>query len=192
MSIRKVLVVGLIAALACAACAKPPTEEMDAAAAAVARAENDPDAKVYAQNGIARARESLNAMRTEADQKHYDQAKQLASDTVALAEKAIADGKSAATRIRDEAANAINAMNNALAETQTTIESARTAKQRGVDFQEVDGEFAMAQAGADQARAANGQQRYREAIDGSGGVRSQLSAITAKIAQAAQAQNRKK
>jgi predicted kinase len=186
------MVFGLLAALAFAACAKPPTEEMEQAAAAVAKAENDPDAKLYAQTGIARARDSLNTMRSEADQKHYDQAKQLAAETVSLADKAIADGKNAAARIRDEAANAITVMNNAVTETQSTIEGARTAKQRGVNFQEIDGEFATAQAGADQARAANSQQRFREAIDGSGGVRSQLSAINAKISQAAQAQNRKK
>jgi PBP1b-binding outer membrane lipoprotein LpoB len=189
---KKILFFGLVIALVFAACAKQPTEEMEKAAAAVSQAENDPDAKAYAPSSIARARESLNTMQAEADQKRYDQAKQLAADTIALAEKAIADGKSGAVRIRDEAANAINAMNNAITETETTIESARTAKQKGVNFQEIDGDFAAANAGADQARLANNQQRFREAIDGGGNVRSQLSNITARIGQSAQAQNRKK
>jgi hypothetical protein len=192
MKMKKILFFSLLIVSVFAACAKPPTEEMEKAAAAVAQAENDPDAKAYAASSIARARESLNTMRTEAEQKHYDQAKQLAADTVALAEKAIADGKTALARIRDEASTAINTMNNAITETQTTIENARTAKQRGVNFEEIDGDFSAAKTSADQARLANTQQRYREAIDGSGNVRSQLSNITAKIAQAAQAQNRKK
>jgi hypothetical protein len=175
-----------------ASCAKPPTDEMEQAEAAVTRAENDPDARQHAQNSITRARDSLNNMHSEAEQKHYEQAKQLASDTIALAERAISDGKAAAARVRDEADNAIRAMENLLTETQATIENARNSNRAALNFSEIDSDFATANSVANQAREANGTSNYSRAIDLSNSVRTTLSNITAKIGQAAQAQNRKK
>jgi hypothetical protein len=165
---------------------------MDNATAAVARAENDPDVVMYAQSALSRAREMLNTMRTEADAKRYEEAKRLATDAVALAEKAIQDGRSAAVRARDEAANAIAVMESAISEADQTIENARGARQGNTNFEEVDRGFMDAKALADRARNANGEKRYREAIDGSSQVRSQLSAITSQIGQAAIAVSRKK
>jgi predicted kinase len=189
---NKIVFFGLVTALVFASCAKPPVEEMDAATAALTRAENDPDAKLYAQNGITRARDSLNNMRAEAEQKHYPQALQLAKDTVDLAERAISDGKNVAARMREDAANAIRAMETAITETKATIDNARTQRLRGVTFSQIDSDFAATQAIADQARLANGSNRYREAVDSSQTVRSQLSNISTTIAQAAQSLSRKK
>jgi hypothetical protein len=81
-------------------CAKPPTEEMDAASAAVTRAENDPDAVTYAGNSLARAREALNRMSVEADSKRYDAAKSFAAEAIAAADKAISDGRAGAARAK--------------------------------------------------------------------------------------------
>jgi hypothetical protein len=134
----------------------------------------------------------MNNMRSEADQKHYDQARQMAKETVELAERAITEGKNAAARIRDEAASAVRAMDNAITETQSTIENARGQRLRDVNFTEIDSEFTSALILADQARLANSGNRYREAVDGSQNVRNQLSGISTKIAQAAQALSRKK
>jgi hypothetical protein len=190
--VNKMVFLSLAATLVFASCAKPPVEEMEAATAAVTRAENDPDAKLYAQNSIVRARDSLNNMRAEAEQKHYPQALQLAKDTVELAERAITDGKNAAARLHDEAAAAVRAMENAITETQTTIENARAQRLRGVNFTQIDSDWTAAQLTADQTRIANSGNRYREAIDGSQTVRNQLSNISATISQAAQTLSRKK
>lgn len=181
-----------VLAVACAACAKAPVEDMENATAAVARAENDPDVVTYAQSALSRARETLNTMRAEAESKRYEEAKRLAADVVALAEKAIQDGRGAALRARDEAANAIAVMETAIAEADETIENARGARKGNVSFEEVDRDFMDAKTLADRARSANGEKRYREAIDGSSQVRSQLSAITSRIGQAALAVSRKK
>jgi hypothetical protein len=188
----------VLAACVCAAafifasCAKMPTEEMGQAEEAVVRAENDPDAKQYAQADVARARESLNNMQDEAAQKHYEQAKQLASETIALADKAISNGKAGAARIRSEADSAIRAMENSLSETQLTIDGAKSAGRSTVNFAEIDSEYATALSGAEQARQANTSGNYRQAVDLSASVRTSLSNITERIGQAAQAQNRKK
>jgi hypothetical protein len=188
---RRVLGVFVLAA-ACIGCAKPPVEDMDNATAAVARAENDPDVVMYAQSALGRARETLNTMRSEAEAKRYDEARRLAADVAALAEKAILDGRGAAVRARDEAANAIAVMESAITEADQEIENARVARKGDTNFEEVDRDFTDAKALADRARNANGEKRYREAIDGSSQVRSQLSAITSRIGQAAIAVSRKK
>jgi hypothetical protein len=175
-----------------AACAKSPTEEMAAAQTAVTKAENDPDVRLYGASGLARAREMLNNMRAENEQKRYAQAKQMASDTITLAEKAITDSHNASVRIRDEAANAVSQMQTQIVETEGTIESARTSKARGVNFKEIDEEFSAARTLAVQAEADKNESRYRDAIDKSQNVRGSLGNIASKIREGNMATSRKK
>ena len=193
LSIAAALVTGaLIFALAFASCAKPPVEEMNNAVAAVARAESDPDVVAYAANTLSRAREALSNMQTESDAKRYDSAKKFAQDAESLAEKAIADAKNAVGRQKDDAANAITAMNSAISATEETLQSAHDSGGRGLDLQRLDGDFAAAQQTAGQAELANNEGRYRDAIERSQNARSALSAITAEISQGTLATNRKK
>jgi hypothetical protein len=173
-------------------CAKPPVEEMNNAVAAVSRAENDPDVVNYATNALARAREALSQMQAEADAKRYDNAKNLAADAQSLAEKAISDSRAAALRIRDEADSAIKAMQNAISETEQTLNNARRSRPAGVDINKLDRDFAGARSTADQAVIAQAESRYREAIDKSQTVRSALSAITSSLSQTVIAASRKK
>jgi hypothetical protein len=189
----------LLAALIAAAvalifesCAKPPVEEMTRATEAVARAENDPDVIAHAASTLARAREALINMQTEADAKRYDEAKRYAADAQQFAEKAIADAKNSIARQKEDAANAINAMNNALASTDELLQNAHASDGRGLDLPRLDSDFAAARTTAESATTANNEARYREAIDRSQEARSALSAISTEISQAVIAVNRKK
>ncbi|MDR2795118.1 MAG: DUF4398 domain-containing protein [Spirochaetaceae bacterium] len=173
-------------------CAKPPLEEMNNAVAAVNRAENDPDVVNYAANALARAREALTQMQAEADAKRYDNAKRLAADAQALAEKAVSDSRAAALRIRDEADSAIRAMQSSLSETEQTLNDARRSHPAGVNIDRLDQDFANARGTADQAVIAQTESRYREAIDKSQTVRAALSAITSSLSQTVIAASRKK
>jgi hypothetical protein len=83
-------------------------------------------------------------------------------------------------------------MENSITETQATIENAKSAGRSAQNFTEIDNEYATALSGAEQARQANSAGNYRQAKDLSASVRTSLSNITARIGQAAQAQNRKK
>lgn len=183
--------VALVLVLA-AACAKPPVEDMDNASAAVSRAESDADVAAFASSALARARDSLANMRAEAEAKRYDEAKRLATETIALAERAIQEARNAASSAREEAANAILIMDTALNDANTTIEGARGIHNSGVNFEEIDRDFMSAKAGADRARNANNEKRYHDAIDGSATVRAQVTNITSRIGQAAIATSRKK
>jgi uncharacterized membrane protein YccC len=181
-----------IAASLLTGCAKPPVEEMNNAIAAVSRAENDPDVVNYAANALARAREALSQMQTEADAKRYDNAKRFAADAQTLAEKAISDSRAAAQRIREEADNAIRSMQSAISETEQTLSNARRSRPAGVDINRLDQDFASARNTADQAVIAQTESRYREAIDKSQTVRSALSAITSSLSQTVISRSRKK
>lgn len=189
---KNILFVCLIASVLTAACAKPPVEEMEKASASVAQAESDPDVNAYAVGALSRAREALANMRAESEAKRYDEARRLASEAISLAERAISEGRSGAVRARDDAAAAIAVMETAITETDSAIESARKSKQKDVDFKSIDKDFADAKTGANGARDANEGKRYREAVENSSAVRSQLSGITGRIGTAAIAASRKK
>ncbi|MDR2619091.1 MAG: hypothetical protein LBC62_09500, partial [Treponema sp.] len=76
-------------------CAKPPTEEMEAATEALIRAENDPDAVAFGETSLNRARDAIFRMRQEANAKRYDAAKSYAVEAVSAAGKAVIDGRAA-------------------------------------------------------------------------------------------------
>ncbi|MDR0410227.1 MAG: DUF4398 domain-containing protein [Spirochaetaceae bacterium] len=182
----------LIAAAVLAGCAKPPVEEMNDAIAAVSRAENDPDVINYAANALLRAREALAQMQSEADAKRYDAARRLAGDAQDLAEKAISESRAAASRIREDAENAIRAMQNALDETDQTLSNARRSRPAGVNITQLDNDFTAARDDADRAVIAQTESRYREAIDTSQRVRAALSSITSSLSQTVISASRKK
>ncbi|GHU89857.1 hypothetical protein FACS189476_09340 [Spirochaetia bacterium] len=182
----------LAAALALSACAKPPTEEMEAAAAAVTRAENDADAVTYAANGLARAREALNRMQVEADSKKYDAAKNYAAEAVSAAEKAIADGKAGAARARDEATSLVNSVKDSLAETEKSINAAQGVKNIMLDFNAIDQDFDTAKVTTSQAEQSLTGANYQDALDKGRTARGLLSDINGKISGAATSASRKK
>ncbi|MDR1148233.1 MAG: DUF4398 domain-containing protein [Spirochaetaceae bacterium] len=192
LNLRFLLVTLFIAAVSLTGCAKPPTEEMNNAIAAVSRAENDPDVVNYAAPSLARARETLAQMQAEADAKRYDAAKRLAADAQALAEKAVDDGRAAVARAREESENAIRLMQNSLSETEQVLTDASRSKPAGVNLPQLEQDFEDARGIASQAVAAQSGNRYSEAVDKSQTVRAALSSITSRLSQSVISVSRKK
>jgi hypothetical protein len=197
MKQRKLWVVGigclatLIGVMLITACAKPPTEEMEAARTAVARAENDPDVAVYAVSTLARAREALSNMEAEALAKRYDTARNYASEAVTNADKAISDARTTMTRARDDSANALNALRNAITETDSTIAQGKRSR-LSLDWDQIDRDFAGAMTVAGEAEAAAAANYYRNVVERANTARTALGAITAQISGASLAVTRKK
>jgi ribosome-binding protein aMBF1 (putative translation factor) len=175
----------------CVSCAKAPIEEMQNAAAAVTRAENDPNVPLYAANTLARAREALANMQSESESKRYDQARSYAQEAVTNADKAISDARAAADRARNDSATALNALRNAVSETENAISQARRSNLR-LDYGTIDGEFKAAQVIAQEAENAAAQNRYRDVVERSNTARTALGAITSRIGQTSIAVTRKK
>ncbi|GHV76383.1 hypothetical protein AGMMS49942_12040 [Spirochaetia bacterium] len=172
-------------------CAKAPTTEMDNAAEALARAENDPDAVAYGSPSIIRARDALATMRTEAAAKKYDSAKTYAQEVVTASEKAIADGKTGAQRARDEATNLLNGVRTMVEETQKNINTARSRNVR-VDFNTINGDFNNARSQVDQAQTALSGADFRGSIEKSQSARAILGSIDNRLTQTSIAASRKK
>ncbi|MDR2259095.1 MAG: DUF4398 domain-containing protein [Treponema sp.] len=179
-------------ALLSGGCAKPPTEEMENAVAAVIRAENDADAVTYAGSTLVRARESLNRMQTEADSKRYDAARSYAAEAIAAADKAIADGRAGAARAREEAASLISALKPAVSETGEAIRAAKTARNLNLDFAGIDRDFEAARRTAEQAEVSLAGNNYQDALDKGRSARAGLSDINQRLSAAATAASRKK
>jgi hypothetical protein len=177
--------------LLAAACAKPPTEEMDKAVDAVTRAENDADAVSYAGNTLLRAKDALTRMREEAASKRYGSARTLAAEAVAAAEKAVSEGKSASARAREDAANLLNGLETTVTETESALNNARQ-QNMNIDDEALTKEFLSAKNTVDDARRSFNIGNYPDASSRSRVARSGLENIKARIAEASQAVSRKK
>jgi hypothetical protein len=174
------------------ACAKPPTEEMDNAASALTRAENDPDAVAYGSPSIIRARDALANMKAEAAAKRYDSAKTYAQEVINAANRAIEDGKSGVQRARDEASKLLTGVQINLGETQRNIDAAKGVKNIELDFDSIDGDYNTAKTQVNQAENAFNGADYPNSIEKSQSARSLLGNINTKITQASIATSRKK
>jgi hypothetical protein len=178
--------------LVLAACAKPPVEEMENAASAVTRAENDPNAVTYAGATLSRAKDALNRMRSEAESKRYEAAKNFAAEAVSAAEKAIADGRAAAARAREDAASQLNQAKAALTDTGKSLENAKTVKNIVLDFDAMDRDYDNARRTTVQAELSLAENNYPDSVDKSRTARGMLSSIDGKISGAATSVSRKK
>lgn len=179
-------IIFVCAALAAAAlvfgCARPPTDEMNQAAEAVARAENDINAVTYAANLLARARDSLSRMYAEADARRFDSARNLAAEAQDAALRAIEEGHAGAARARDAAAALVSDLRPLIAETERGINAAKAADLY-LDYDALGRDFDAARYNADQAQinlAAGlideADERARAARSGLNGINNALSA----------------
>jgi len=165
-------------------CASPPLTEMENAREAVFRAENDANAVQYAGGTLARARDSLRRMQDEADSKRYDAAKTHAAEAIAAAEKAIADGRAAAQRAGGESDALIASLRAEIQETERNLNGARYS-QLVLDYNALDRAIVDAHSTTDQAEIDQAAGRYQQAMDRARIVRSDLTEINEKIANAA-------
>lgn len=175
-----------------AACATPPTEEMNKAYDAVTRAENDADAVSYAGNTLTRARDALTRMQNEADAKRYDMAKTYATQAINSAERAIADGKAGAARAREEASTLVEDLGVPLVETGEALSSARNVENISIDYGALSENLNTARETYDEARQNLAEEKYPEAVAQGETVRSTLAEINTSINEAVEATSRKK
>ena len=191
LNINIILVVIFVFGLILAACAKPPTEEMNKAQDAVLRAENDADAVKYAGNTLIRATNALTLMQNEADAKRYKEAKDLAAEAISAAEKAVADGKTGAVRAKEEATMLLNSLSGPLVETASALSAARQVSNINLDFNALSGDLDQARRTYESAKQSLAANNYLDAIVQGQTVRSLLIDINARINDAAIVTNRK-
>jgi len=185
-----IMPVAIVFILILAACATPPTEEMNRAHDAVIRAENDADAVSYAPTTLIRARDALVRMQAEAEARRFDAARNFASEAISNAERAIADGRIGAERARDEARRLLDSLSGPLAETEAAVDAA-PGRALLLDFNALRGEMDLTRWTYEDARRDLQAANFEDAIAKGQIVRSSLSAINAQLTGAAQAITRK-
>ena len=181
----------LIMAIFTLGCAKPPTEEMEKAVEAVARAENDNNAVTYAANSISRARDALARMHVEAASKNYDAAKSYAAEAISIAERAINEGKAGADRARNEAAALVAEIKPMVIETERGINTAKAAG-LPLNFEDIAVTFSIASSSAEQSEIALNNGRYDDSLKMGRSARSDLNSINQKLSNAVISVSRKK
>jgi vacuolar-type H+-ATPase subunit I/STV1 len=186
-----VLILGIVGMLA-AACATPPTEDMNKAVDAVTRAENDADAVAYADKTLIRARDALEQMKVEADVKRYDQAKNYATEAITAAEKAISDGRAGAARAREEAARLLNTIKPEIDETESSLSTARQVPNLDLNFNNLDRDLASAKSAYANAENSLNTGNYKDVAPQTQPIRPLLSGIRSQITNAATIVARKK
>jgi hypothetical protein len=171
---------GLIVLALAAGCAKLPVAEMDSAKEAVFRAENDEDAVQYGANSLAKARDALRRMQVEADSKRYEAAKTHAVEAKEAAEKAIADGRAAGSRAKNESEALIAGLAPAIEETERNLNGARY-NQLNLDYGQLNRELNSARDAADMAVADHASGKYNQALDNGRRARATLGSINEQI-----------
>jgi len=174
-----------------AACATPPSEEMDRAHNAVIRAENDADAVNYAPDTLVRARDALTRMQAEADARRFDAARNFAAEAIHLAERAIAEGHAGAGRARNEAASLVDSLSAPLAQVSSALNVARQASDLALDFDALSWSLDSARRSYNGARISLEENNYMDAIAQAQNARLLLADISARMNQAAQLAGRK-
>ena len=176
----KFAIIASILLLFALGCAKPPLAEMESAREAVFRAENNSDAVQYGASSLARAQDALRRMQVEADSKRYDAAKAHAAEAISAAERAIADGKAGASRIKDESAALLSGLRPAIEETERNINGARYSGMT-LNYNELNRELDGARDTTDQAEVDQAMGRYQEAMEKGRVVRSTLGDINERL-----------
>jgi len=177
----KFILLSIIVAVCVIACASPPNAEMESAREAVFRAENDADAVIYGSASLARARDALRRMQEEADAKRYDTAKTLAAEAITAAERAIADGRTGATRASQESGNLVEGLRSEVEETARNVNGARYS-QLDLDYDALDNGIINAHNMTDRAENSYANGEYQSALDTARVVRSDLANINQQVA----------
>jgi hypothetical protein len=165
---------------------------MEKAVLAVTQAENDPDAVLYGEESLIRAKNALTQMRISADSKRYDEAKLLAQEAITAAEKARSDGSQGAVRAKEEAERLLLEAKNTLNSTEKTLNTAKNLGKVEANFNVLSRQLVTARNLIGEAETALNSSRYQDSQNKSREARAILGDITAEISGAVSKKSRKK
>lgn len=146
------------------ACAKAPTSEMAAASAAVEKASSTSDTVEYAPSSLAKAKDLLSRMNTEAEEKRYDAAKLLAAQAEEAAEQAIIDGTNSKLKAKSDAELAISNTKKAISALKELFASAKTSKIKNLNTKEYEKLLLSAETGITEADNDFNRTSYKSAL----------------------------
>lgn len=169
-----------------------PTADIDAAKAAVAKADADGNTQNYAPDSLAVAKDSLAKTLAAVDAKKYTDAKALAQATVQAANKALADGQTGAAKAKDSATALIGTLNASVTEAENALAGAKKTRGIKLDFTALTKDLNAAKAQVSAAQTDVSGNNYKSAIQKGEAARSALAELLNRIAEGVRAASRKK
>ena len=187
---RSFLSVGLLACVALVAisCAQPPTEEINAAQAAVDAAKQA-EADIYASATYQSATKALSDARAKVDSDDYEGAKADAIRSKDMADRSVTEAGASKQRTRDDAQAIINRLSGGLADARAAVEGAPSGKGADEDLGQLRASLSQTEATLGSARGDLSSGKFKSALDqaksaemGLNGVQSSVAAAQKKIA----------
>lgn len=162
---RSVLNLGLILALTLTviSCAKPPTQEMDAAQAAIDAAKAA-EADVYAPDTYRQATSALSDARSKVEQQDYEGAKTSAESAKQLADRSTSEANTNKQQTRDEAQAIINRVASGLTDARSSLGVAPRGKGADGDLDQLNSDLGQAEASLGDARNSLSTSKFKDAL----------------------------
>ena len=155
------LIMGLT--LVVAGCAEPPTQELDAAKAALDAAKAA-EAEIYAADTYRSATTAMNDANAKVEQKDYEGAKASAIQAKQVAERAKSEADTNKRQIRDEAQALINRVSPSLADARTSHGTAPRGKGADEDLDQLNADLNQAESNLNDARGNLSSGKYKDAL----------------------------
>jgi len=172
------LIMGLT--LAVVSCAKPPTQELDAAKAALDAAKAA-EAEVYAADTYRSASGALTEANNKVDQKDYEGAKASAIQAKELADRAKAEANTSKQQIRDEAQAIINRVGPGLTDARSSLSNAPRGKGADEDLDQLGADLSQAEANLSGARSNLSGGKFKDALSQARSAETKLSQIQGSV-----------
>jgi len=175
---RSVLSVGLALCLAFVfiSCAKPPTQELDAAQAALDSAKKA-EADVYAPDAYRSAKSTLDEARSKVDQKDYEGAKASAVQAKELADRASSQAETGKRQTRDEAQALVNRLSSGIGDARTALDGAPRGKGADGDLDQLRSDLAQAESSLGAAKSSLNGGKYKDALTQAQSAEGKLSGV---------------
>jgi len=184
---RSVLSVGLILCLALVAvsCAKPPTQELDAAQAALDAAKTA-EADIYAPDTYRSAKTTLDDARAKVDQKDYEGAKASAVQAKELAGQASSQADTNKRQTRDEAQALVNRLSSGVADARTALDGAPRGKGVDEDLDQLRADLGQAETSLTAGKNSLNAGKFKDALTQAQAAESKLSNVQGAVQTAMQ------
>ena len=184
---RSVLNIGLILSLVfvVASCAKPPTQELDAAKTAVAAAKQG-EADVYAPETFRSATNALNDANSKIEQKDYEGAKASAIQAKELADRSKSEADNSKQQTRDEAQAIINRVAAGLSDARSSIDQAPKGKGADEDLDQLRADLSQGETSLSDARNSINTGKFKDALAQARSAEGKLSQVQGSVQTAMQ------
>lgn len=182
---RSFLTASVLIALIFSGCAKPPTQELDAAQAALDEAKNS-EADIYAPKTYISASNSLQEARLKVEQQDYEGGKASAIQAKQFADRSRSEAEANKQTVRNDVQDQINRVSSGIADARLVIDSAPKGKGADEDLDQLRSGLGQAEASLSAARNNISGGKFKDAQTQSQSAESRMMQVTESVQTAIQ------